>query len=420
MLRLTFKSLLNRRTITLLTILSISISVILFSGIDKLRQGARESFKGTVSGTNLIVGARSGQIPLLLFSLFHIGAPTSNVTYASFLKYAKHPAVEWAIPLSIGDSHKGFRVVGTTSALTNHYRFHNQQRLTFTAGKFSFERFKVALGSTVAENLHYKLGSKLVLTHGISDAAGIHDHDENPFEVAAIFAPTGTPFDKGIYISLESLELMHEEDHDEDHEHDAHKEHKAKSHTKHKVHIDKLTSFLLRVKEPTDVPAMMRTINEDASEPLTAIIPGITLGEIWNLMNYAEGTLKLVALMVTIAAILGLFISLFSTLSERRREMAILRSLGASPRVIASQFCIEGLLLTAGGIMVGYISLLVSSIVFQKTLLKIFAVRISVFSFGQQEILFCAALLISSLLISLIPAWMLYRSALHEGLQVRN
>ena len=417
MFGLTLKSLLNRRTITLLTILSISISVILFSGIDKLRQGARESFKGTISGTNLVVGARSGQIPLLLFSLFHIGAPTSNVTYGSFLKYAKHPAVEWAIPLSIGDSHKGFRVVGTTPALIHHYRFHNQQPLTFTSGKFAFERFKVALGSTVAESLQYKLGSKLVLTHGISDAAGIHDHEENPFEVAAIFSPTGTPFDKGIYISLESLELMHEEDHDEDDHHEAHK---AKGQAKHKIHIDKLTSFLLRVKEPTDVPAMMRTINEDASEPLTAIIPGITLGEIWNLMNYAEGTLKLVALMVTIAAILGLFISLFSTLSERRREMAILRSLGASPRVIASQFCIEGLLLTFSGIIVGYLCLLVSSIVFQKTLLKVFAVRISVFAFGPQEILFCTALLLSGLLISLIPAWMLYRSALHEGLQVRN
>lgn len=403
MIRLIFASLGNRRVIAFLTALSVALSVFLFAGVEKLRHGARMSFTHTVSGTHIIAGARSGQIPLLLFSLFHIGSPTSNISYKSFRKYKKHPAVAWAVPVSIGDSHRGFRVVGTAPDIIDHYRYRDGQKLKVAEGKYSLGRFKAVLGSTAARELKYKVGDKLVLTHGISDVQGIHDHDENPFVVEAILEPTGTPFDKGIYISLESLELMHHEE----------GELEGVRSTP-----SKLTSFLIGVKEPTDILPLMRAINEDASEPMTAILPGVVLSEIWNVMGYLENILKLVSVMVMLTALCGLFIALYASLAERYREMAILRALGAAPAKIASLLVAESLILTLGGILLGYALLFLTTVVFHGALLKSFSVAIGVLPLTREELFFLAVLIVTGMVVAMVPAYMLYRRALSEGLQV--
>jgi putative ABC transport system permease protein len=405
-IRLVFASISNRRVIACLTALSVALSVFLFASVEKLRDGARLSFTHTVSGTHIVAGARSGQIPLLLFSLFHLGSPTSNVSYASYLKYRKHPAVEWALPLSIGDSHRGFRVVGTSPALIKHYRYRDGQRLTLAEGSYSLARFKAVLGSTVARELGYKVGAPIILTHGISDAQGIHDHEDNPFTVEGIFAPTGTPFDKGIYISLESAELMHA-DHDDDRAGDK------------PVRIEKITSFLIGVKQPVDILPLMRAINEDTAEPMTAILPGVVLSEIWNMMGYAENILKLVSYLVMLTALCGLFIALYASLAERYREMAILRALGTHPGSIASLLIAESLLLALSGIVAGYGLLALATTALHTSLLRYFSVSLGVFPLTRQELFFVAVLLAMSVLVAMVPAYLVYRRALAEGLQVK-
>lgn len=411
MITLVFASLGNRRVIAFLTALSVALSVFLFSGVEKLRHGARTSFTHTVSGTHIIAGARSGQIPLLLFSVFHIGAPTSNVSYKSYLKYRKHPAVAWAVPLSIGDSHRGFRVVGTNPDIVEHYRYRDGQKLKVADGTYSLARFKATLGSTAARELRYRVGDKLVLTHGISDVQGIHDHDENPFVVEAVLEPTGTPFDKGIYVSLESVELMHEA---ETHGAEGHDELK----TDESVKIEKITSFMIGVKEPVDILPLMRAINEDESEPLTAILPGVVLSEIWNVMGYLENILKLVSVLVMLTALCGLFIALYASLAERYREMAILRALGAAPAKIAALLVAESLILTVGGLFLGYALLFLTSVVFHGALLKSFSVAIGVLPITREEYFFIAVLIATGMVVAMVPAYMLYRRALSEGLQV--
>jgi putative ABC transport system permease protein len=406
MIRLVIQSLINRRTIAVLTALSVSLSVFLFAGVEKMRDGARKGFTHTVSGTHIIAGARSGQIPLLLFSLFHLGSPTSNISYKSYLKYKNHPAVDWAIPLAIGDSHRGFRVVGTSPDIIRHFRYRNAQALAIAGGKYTLGRFRAVFGSTAARSLNYKVGDKIVLTHGISDVQGIHDHEENPFVVEAIFQPTGTPFDKGIYVSLVSLELMHDEAH-----HDA---------PGKPVVVEKLTSFMLGVKEPTDILPLMRAINEDAGEPLTAILPGNTLSEIWSMLSYAENILKLVSFLVMLTALCGLFIALYASLAERYREMAILRALGASPVKIASLLVAESLLLAVAGILFAYALLGLISVIFKSTLLGAFSVAVGVFPLTQGELLFSGVLIALSCIVALVPAIVLYRRALSQGLTVRQ
>ncbi len=411
MIRLVLASLANRKAIAFLTALSVALSVFLFAGVEKLRHGARASFTHTVSGTHIIAGARSGQIPLLLFSLFHIGSPTSNISYKSYLKYKRHPSVAWAVPVSIGDSHRGFRVVGTDDSIFSHYQYGNGQKLRVAAGELSLSRFRAVLGSTAARELRYKAGDKLVLTHGISDVQGIHDHDENPFVVSGVLEPTGTPFDKGIYVSLESVELMHEAE--------SHGDEKSGEHADDKpVRIEKLTSFLVGVREPVDILPLMRAINEDENEPLTAILPGVVLSEIWNVMGYLENILKLVSVLVMLTALCGLFIALYASLAERYREMAILRSLGAAPAKIASLLITESLILTLGGLLLGYVLLFLATTVFHSALLRSFSVAIGVFPLTGQETIFLAVLIVTGTVVAMIPAYILYRRALSEGLQV--
>lgn len=401
--------------VAFLTALSVALSVLLFASVEKMRDGARSGFAHTISGTHIIAGARSGQIPLLLFSIFHIGSPTSNVSYKSYLKYKDHPAVAWAIPLSIGDSHRGFRVVGTEPDIIKHYRYRDGRSLKVAQGNYSLARFKAVLGSTAAKSLGYKVGDKLVLTHGISDVQGIHDHEENPFVVEAIFEATGTPFDKGIYVSLESVELMHDAE--------AHEgEHKpaADAAFPPPVTVEKLTSFMLSVKQPVDILPLMRMINEDESEPLTAILPGVTLGEIWNIMGYLENILKLVSLLVMLTALCVLFISLYASLAERYRELAILRALGASPLRVASLLLAESLILTLSGIAGGYALLWLVTVAFNNALLRAFSVSVGLFPFTTQEIFFIATLIVMGIAVAMVPAIILYRRALSEGLQVRQ
>lgn len=412
MIRLVLASLANRRTVVSLTIISVALSVFLFTAVEKLRDGARTSFTHTVSGTHIVAGARSGQIPLLLFSLFHLGSPTSNVSYASYLKYRKHPSVAWALPLSIGDSHRGFRVIGTSRDLVKYYRYRDAQPLKLAEGAFSLGRFKAVLGSTVARELGYKVGAPLVLTHGISNAQGIHDHEQSPFTIEGIFEPTGTPFDKGIYISLESAELMHAE---ENQEHTATDEALEKKPAK----IEKITSFLIGVKQPVDILPLMRAINEDTSEPLTAILPGVVLSEIWSMMGYAENILKLVSLLVMITALCGLFIALYASLAERYREMAILRALGAHPISIASLLVVESLFIAVMGILFGYLLFFLAALLFKSALLRYFAVAPTVLPFTAQEIIFVAVLIVLGLVVAMIPAYLVYRRALVEGLKVQ-
>lgn len=411
MIGLVFASLRNRRVIASLTAVSVALSVFLFASVEKLRNGSRQSFTHTVSGTHIIAGARSGQIPLLLFSLFHLGSPTSNVSYASYRRYAKHPSVAWALPISIGDSHRGFRVVGTSPALMRNYRYRDQQKLKVAEGTYSLGHFKAMLGSTAARELGYRVGDKVVLTHGISDVQGIHDHEENPFVVEGVFEPTGTPFDKGIYISLESSELMHAEG--EEHDEPAH------GHTG-PVKVEKITSFLIGVKQPVDILPLMRAINEDPAEPLTAILPGVVLSEIWSIMGYAENILKLVSLLVMLTAVSGLFIALYSSLAERYREMAILRALGAHPLNIASMLIAESLFITMAGIVLGYALLALVTGLFRGALLRWFSVSMGAFPLTGQELIFVAVLIGMGIVVAMVPAYLVYRRALAEGLQVRQ
>lgn len=207
-MHLAYKSLTNRKATALLTILTVAISVILLLGVERIRTQAKSSFANTISGTDLIVGARSGSVNLLLYSVFRIGNATANIDWQSFEEISQDRSVKWAIPISLGDSHKGFRVLGTNNQYFEHFRYGSKQPLALNQGRPFDGLFETVIGSDVAKELGYQVGSEIIIAHGISDVA-FSRHDNLPFTVVGIFEPTGTPVDKTVHVSLEAIEAIH-------------------------------------------------------------------------------------------------------------------------------------------------------------------------------------------------------------------
>ena len=189
--------------------LSIALSVSLLVGVETVRRGIRESFAGTIRGTDLIVGARGGSQQLLLSSIFGLGAPAGSVEWSTYQRWSHHPAVAWTIPISLGDSYFGYRVVGTTSAFFEHYKYRNDGRVTAAEGHLLEGDREVVIGIEVAKTHKLSIGSKVVLTHGLR-GTGISDHEEHPFTVVGILVRTSTPVDRSLFITLEGIEGMHE------------------------------------------------------------------------------------------------------------------------------------------------------------------------------------------------------------------
>jgi putative ABC transport system permease protein len=260
LLRILWKSLWNRNVTATLTVFSIALSVMLLLGIERIRLGARESFSNTISQTDLIVGAKGGTIQLLLYTVFRMGSATANISHETYESFSKHPAVKWVIPISLGDSHRGFRVVGTNANFYEHYRFRQDKRVVFAQGRAPDGILDVALGAEVAEKLAYKMGQSIAVTHGVTDGPGILNHDDKPFTVVGILGKTGTPIDRSIYVTLEGLEAIHMDWKDGAPPRRG-EEIPASSLRKEDIRIGQITSFLVRTKNRFETLGLQREIN---------------------------------------------------------------------------------------------------------------------------------------------------------------
>lgn len=414
---LALKSLRNRWLTALLTVLAISVSTALLLGVEKVRTGARASFADTLSGTDLIVGARSGSIQLLLYSVFRIGNATNNISWASYEEISKHPDVAWMIPMSLGDSHRGFRVLGTTPEYFTRYRYRGSQPLRFSAGKPFADLFDAVLGADVARSLGYKLGDKIVLAHGLGSVSFV-EHNDKPFVVAGILDKTGTPVDRTLHVSLEAIEAIHV---------DWQGGGRVPGQTvtadevrKMQLEPKAITAALVGLKSRLATFRLQRAINEYRKEPLSAILPGAALQELWELMGTAEIALSAVSVMVVATALLGMVTMILTTLNERRREMAILRSVGAGPRTVLGLLLAEAGALTLAGIVIGPALLYLALAALRPYIDAAWGLHLSIDPPGLTEISMLGAILLAGLVAGLLPALRAYRLSLADGMTVRT
>lgn len=417
-LSLAYQSLKNRRLTSMLTVISIALSVTLLLGVEQVRVGARESFANTISQTDLIVGARSGALQLLLYAVFRIGAGTNNISYESYEYFRGHPAVAWTIPYSLGDSHRGYRVVGTTADFYTKYRYRHDRQIEFAEGGIPSGIFDVILGSDVATNLRYRLGDRVVISHDITHGEGLLQHEDKPFTVGGILRRTATPVDRSLYITLEGMQAIHL-DWSEGAPPMPGEEVSAWKIKQEEIRIRQITTFLLRAKSRIDTLRLQREVNTFEAEPLMAIIPGVALSELWRTIGYAEDALRVVSLFVIIVGLLGMFVSLYTLLNERRREMAVLRAVGVGPARIVLLLVLESGLLSLARVAVGVLLVYALSLGSRPLIERHFGLFLPIQPLTVTAYLYLLAVLVAGVLIGFIPAIKAYRNSLADGLTVR-
>lgn len=417
LIHLAARSLWNRRFTAGLAALSITISVALLIGVEKVRTEARSSFTQTVAGTDLIVGARSGSIQLLLYSVFRIGDATANVSWDSYQRISSHPMVAWAIPLSLGDSHRGYRVVGTTDSYFERLRYGGSRSLEMAEGAWFDDLFEAVLGAEVARSLGYRIGDEITLAHGTGSHSFV-DHDDMPFTISGILAPTGTPVDQSIHVSLEAIEAIHLGWQSgvpipgQDISPDA-----ARSED---LTPRSITAFLLGLQSRAAVFQIQRAINAYPDEALSAILPGVALQQLWNLVGIAENALLVVAAFVVFAGLAGMVTMLLASLSERRREMAILRSVGARPVHVFGLLTAESTLLGAIGALAGF-ALVYGAMALGAPLAQAsFGIHLAPSAPSTRELVLLGMVIAGAACAGAIPAWRAYRLSLADGLSIRT
>jgi putative ABC transport system permease protein len=415
--RLAVQSLRNRALTASLTVLAIAVSVMLLIGVEKVRTGARASFADTISGTDLVVGARSGSIQLLLYSVFRIGNATNNVTWKSYQDIAQRPEVAWTVPLSLGDSHRGFRLLGTTPEYFERYKYRHGQSLAFAEGKPFADLFDVVIGADVASALGYKIGDRIVIAHGLG-AVSFVEHADKPFQVSGILAKTGTPVDRTLHVSLEAIEAIHV-----DWQTGMPMPGQTISANEvRKMHLEPkaITAALVGLKSKLATFKLQRAINEYREEPLSAIIPGAALQELWGLVATAETALSVISAMVVATALLGMVTTILTTLNERRREMAILRSVGARPATILGLLATEAALLTLSGVALGVALLYGALAVLRPWVDRVYGLQLNIDPPTGSEWMALGAIVVAGIVAGLIPALRAYRLSLADGMTVRT
>ncbi len=416
-LKLARKSLWNRRGTAILTLVSLAISVALILGINHLRHQAKQSFTSTISGTDLIVGARSGATNLLLYSVFRIGNATNNISWESYQAIKNNSQIDWTIPLSLGDSHRGFRVLGTDHNYFEHYRYGDRRNLVFSHGGPFESVYDTVLGAQVARELGYKLGEKIVIAHGLGDVS-FSQHDDKPFTVVGILEPTGTPVDRTVHVRLEGIEAIHL-----GWQHGARMPGRgvsAEEALQRELKPEAITAFLVGLKSRMATFRLQRAINEYRKEALTAILPGVALAELWDVLGMVENMLIVVAFLVLLATLVGMTTTLLSSMKERQRELAILRAVGAHAGYLFALIEIEAILLALLGVIFGVLLLTVSLFMLQPWLASEYGLFISANPLNGEALWICAGVLLLAALLSLIPSVVAYRRALADGLSVRT
>jgi len=416
LLTLAIKSALNRRFTLSLTVMAIALSVTMLLGVERLRTQAHQSFSYSIAGTDLVVGARTSPVQLMLYAVFRIGEATNNMTWDSYQEIASNPLVAWSIPISLGDSHHGFPVLGTTSSYFEHFHYGDAQTLSFSQGKPFKDTFDAVLGSEVAIQRGYKMGDHITLSHGMGDV-GLPEHANKPFIITGILAPTGTPVDRTVHISLEAINAIHL-----DWVGGAPMPGfsiPAQYVKKFDLAPKEITAALIGLKNRAAVFKVQRDINNYAKEPLLGVMPGVALEQLWQVVNIAEKSLMAVSAMVVVVGLSGLIAVVLAGLNERRRELAILRSVGAKPLDVFTLLTGECIFVTLAGIALG-VALLSAMTLFLAPLAQShYGITLQATTISSDELILLAIVLGVALLASLVPGYHAYQLSLVDGLTPR-
>jgi putative ABC transport system permease protein len=414
LLKLTINSLYARLLTVSMTVLAISLSLMLYLSVEKLRSSAYTSFTNTISQTDLIVGSRTGSVQLLLYSVFRIGNATNNITWESYKDIINRDEVKWSVPISLGDSHKGFRVMGTNVDFFKRYKYRGDQSLKIEKGKYFLDLYDVVIGFGVAEKLGYKISTPLIVSHGLKSFT---EHDDQPFKVSGILAKTGTPVDNTIIVSLEAIEAIHV-----DWSSGSKVSGKATpidQIRKMDLSPSNITAVLLGVNSKLKIFQLQRWINEYPEEALISILPGVALQELWRIVGVVENILLGISSIVILTTLMGMTAIVFSSLSERRREMAIWRAMGASPKIIIGLLMLEAFIISTVSVVVSTVLLFILLYFIQPWIDSTYGILVTIEMLSLNDIYIFILFILAAMIVSLIPAMRAYWFSINDGMTIK-
>ncbi len=481
---LVLKNIAQRKFSVFLTAISVALGVALIAATLDIRRQVEEKFSQTSVGYELIVGAKGSPLQLVLNTVYHLGNPTGNLPYSTYELYRRNPFVSYAIPMGLGDNYKGFRIVCTTTEFFTKFNYAKDRKFELAEGRLfrDDELYAAVLGKEVAEKTGLKLGDKFVATHGLQESSGDvgKQHEHNQFTVVGILKKTGTPSDKAVYASLPTVWAIHEEEAHEagetrkeavdriygkpekdtiqvqlahsDHKHDDDKnkptdqkenhkhDHEAKHsdgtlHTdgdhhadhdhEHEPHHDTVptegdvTAILIKAKAPIFSLQLYDKINREPYAQAAFAVNEIK--NLFDIVGNVDWAFLFITALVIVVAILGVMVALYNSLAERRREIAILRSLGAHRSRIFSIIALEAALTSFFGALAGIVlskllALVLKNVVLQKTGVEISISLISLAGGVPIELALMLIVTLVGALAGTIPAVEAYRTDVAKNL----
>lgn len=401
-IRVALKSLRYRGAAALLVVMATAVSLAIILGVSHIGKETRSQFTSTLSGTDLLIGPRTSSVNLLLYGIFGVGIPENNLSWKGYEAISEWPEVEWTVPFVLGDSHRGFLVVGTTDKLFERYQYGARHALIFAQGQPFSDSTGIVLGAEVAKQTGYGLHKKVVATHGHSHH-GHHHHDEFPFEVTGILEPTGTPIDQKLFVQLEGIDRMHT-----DWKHGM----KIKNAAGYieKPYTGGVTIALVGLKNRSATFAVQQKVREFKEEPMSAVIPGVALLQLWGIVGDVENALKLISALVFLAALSSMIAMMLASIRERMPEFKTLRSIGASPKFIIGLMVAEAQVLYWVSVLISVALLTLCILALDLMAVMPFGVAISYGFITLESTAVIIGLSVLCLLVSLVPSFRIYRA----------
>ena len=420
-LHLSWKNILNKPLNLVLNLVLFALGVGLISLLLLVNVQLEDKFEKNFAGIDLVIGAKGSPLQLILSSLYHLDAPTGNMPVSESKAFLnpKHPIFKSAIPLSLGDSHRGYRIVGTNTGFIDLYE------AKFADGKLFEENMEVVVGATVAKNLNIKLGDEFKSSHGLIEDENLVHEDAAPFKVVGILEKTGSVIDQLIVTKTQSIWVVHDE---HDHEAEESTEHNEAEHdheheeAEHSEDLpltsyeDKsITSLLVKFKgRNIQALNMARNINENTN--FQAATPAIEINRLYTLLGVGEEALKAMALLIIFVSGLSIFISLFSSLRERKYELAVMRTLGARPGFLFQLIIFEGIIIAVLGCFCGIALSHGSMVLLADFLEKSYRYDFSAAIFLKEEIYIFGGSLVIGIIAAIIPAFQASKTDIHATL----
>jgi putative ABC transport system permease protein len=420
---LAWKNLTNRPLSMLLTLVLFALGVGLTSLLLLLNKQLTDKFEKNLAGVDIVVGAKGSPLQLILANMYHIDAPTGNISLQSAKPFLnpRHPLIKQSVPLSLGDSYKTYRIVGTLHDFLGLYNAEIAEGNVWNAP------LETTIGATVAERTGLKISTKFNSNHGLDAEGG--EHDEAAFTVVGILKPTGTVIDQLILTATQSIWTVHEhaqaELEGENEEH--HREMPPSVNPQNSIDLDdrtallqadstqQITSLLLQFKmRNVQTLNFQRNLNQNTD--MQAATPALEINRLYEMMGVGEKALRTLALLIIVVSGLSIFIALFNSLKERQYELALMRVMGAGRSRLFLLIVCEGILLSIMGFCTGIALSHGAMQVLAKYMSDAYRYSFSGWMWLTEEWLLFGGAVFIGFLAAVIPAWTAYRQDISRTL----